>query len=417
MKIAYNLLILVLFLGMAVLFLPGCKKKHKKADEKIDLLSDTLTQKTNPDGTPVTSNQPGGATGAINPAYPQQMIEISGYIRGAGNANIILDELEIGGINPLESVIINPDGSFKVSTMINEPGIYQLRLPNGSIHLFLRGGRVKITGDISNLSKYEVDGSPESVHLREMYYLLDKFNHRTFAIQDRMKELENDKTRTKELLRLYDSLDIYYDKIMRDKSAELKRFIQKIDTSMVAILSGFYLDPDYNHAFLVKLLDKFKTICPHSKYYKQLADKVNSVTPISPGDPAPIIALKNMEGKEVSLNSLRGKKVLLYFWASDDDECLAANKKLKAIYDRYKNTGFEIYAVSLDKNKEDWKKAVEKDQINCIHVSNLAGREDDLLNVYKIGSMPYMYLIDRKGVIFKRGIKMNQLETEIRKIP
>ena len=265
-------LILLLLLCFLIMDFSDCKKKHKDADEKIDVLGDTTKPKTNPDGTPV-ANLKNQAGNRVNPAYQEQTVTVSGYIRGAGNANIILDELEIGGINPLESVVVNPDGSFSVSTTINEPGIYQLRLPNGSIHLFLRGGQVKVTGDISNLSKYEISGSVESMHLRQMYYVLDKFNDRTYAIQDRMNALEKDKTRTKELLRMYDSLDIYYEKIKKDKSVDLKKFIQQIDTSMVALLAGFYLDPDLNHAFLVQLLKKFQNSLPRFQILHKIGRK------------------------------------------------------------------------------------------------------------------------------------------------
>ena len=392
-----------------------CKKKHKDADEKIDVLGDTTKPKTNPDGTPV-ANLKNQAGNRVNPAYQEQTVTVSGYIRGAGNANIILDELEIGGINPLESVVVNPDGSFSVSTTINEPGIYQLRLPNGSIHLFLRGGQVKVTGDISNLSKYEISGSVESMHLRQMYYVLDKFNDRTYAIQDRMNALEKDKTRTKELLRMYDSLDIYYEKIKKDKSVDLKKFIQQIDTSMVALLAGFYLDPDLNHAFLVQLLKKFKTVCPDSKYYTKLEEKVKNVIPTSSGDPAPVITLKDVNGKPVSLSSFTGKNLLMYFWCSDDEACMRVNKKLKVIYDKYKSQGFEIYAISLDSKKQEWLNAIKEDNIKCVHVSNLAGRDDDLMKIYTIGTLPYMFLLNRKGIIVDKGFTISQLEAKIRQL-
>jgi cytochrome oxidase Cu insertion factor (SCO1/SenC/PrrC family) len=303
-------------------------------------------------------------------------------------------------------------------TYLYEPGLYQLRFTNGSIHLFLRGGKVHVNTDISHLSQYTVTGSPESSHLQEMYILLEKFNSQIEAIQDRIDKLAKDKTRNRELVRLIDSQDIYYSRIAVAKSRELKKFIEKIDTSAVSLLAAFYLDPYENYTYIKGVLNKFAKIMPYMAYYKQLEDKMKKITPTNIGDYAPDITADNIFGKPVSLNSLRGKNVLIYFWFSTEQKCRDENKNLKAVYDKYKSKGFEIYAVSFDDDKKAWQTAVTEDQANWVNVSNLVGWNDELAqNIYRVNKAPFMLLVDRKGKIVAKNINSSQLPTLLQKLP
>ena len=95
---------------------------------------------------------------------------------------------------------------------------------------------------------------------------------------------------------------------------------------------------------------------------------------------------------------------------------MRVNKKLKVIYDKYKSQGFEIYAISLDSKKQEWLNAIKEDNIKCVHVSNLAGRDDDLMKIYTIGTLPYMFLLNRKGIIVDKGFTISQLEAKIRQL-
>ena len=110
----------------------------------------------------------------------------------------------------------------------------------------------------------------------------------------------------------------------------------------------------------------------------------------------------------------RGKTVLLYFWNSDNVNSRRMNKKLKTVYEKYKSGGFEVYAVSLDQSKESWKTAIAEDGLNWINVSNLAGADDGVAGLYMAVNIPYLILIDKKGVISAKGIDFAELETKIK---
>ncbi|MEA3496967.1 MAG: thioredoxin family protein [Bacteroidota bacterium] len=398
MKNTY-LLIIILFV-----FLVSCKSQNKKNNKGEDETTEVNVVQNNNNDEEETKNY-----------YKKQRQIVEGYVKGGANLNVIIDELGIGEINPLISVIIDESGGFNIDTEIPEPGIYQLRFPNGSIHLFLRGGKVTIKTDISNLGDYEIIGSQESYHLKEMYMLLNKTNNKLKAIQKRAEDYKKDKKNNKKLLALVDSMPIYYSAIGKEKSQNLRKFIDRIDTSMVAILTALYLDVDENYNYLIELRDKFEKICPHSKFYKQFDDKISAIIPTGPGVKVAEIALADYNNKEYLLSSLEGNVTLLYFWASFDNKSRQDNILINSLFDKYKNKGFKIYSVSLDSEKDEWKDAIVKDKISeWINVSDLEGWQSQIANIYRIDGLPYLILINKKGIIIDRGFKSHELESRIK---
>ena len=108
---------------------------------------------------------------------------------------------------------------------------------------------------------------------------------------------------------------------------------------------------------------------------------------------APEIVLKDTSGKDVKLSSLKGKVVLIDFWASWCGPCRRANKHLKKIYEKYKDQGFEILSISVDDSKNAWRKAINEDKTGWLHVID----EKNLATSWNIQFIPTTFLIDKKG--------------------
>jgi peroxiredoxin len=396
---------------------PSCKKKEKKKEFSYEYQQDSV--KTGDTINLATTDKTGSKGGPKpNPFYSPQFVQITGYVRNGGGANVAFDAIGIGEILPVQSIIIDDNGNFKLQTIIPEPGLYQLRFTNGMIHLFLRGGNVDIRTDISNLSGYQITGSPESVQLKEMYNLLNIYNDQVDNLQHRIDDLAKDKKRTRELIRLIDSQDIYYAKIAANKSRDLQKFITKLDTSAVALLTAFYLEPFENYRFIKGVLAKFSKICPHLKQYTQLEEKMKGVIPTNVGDYAPDITIDNIFSVPISLHSLRGKNVLIYFWSSTDQPSRDLNPKFKKLYDQYRPKGFEVYAIALDNSKQDWQRAIDEDQLGWINVSNLLGMNDDVAqNIYRVVKLPTTLLIDRQGKIVAKGLNADILANWLARLP
>jgi thiol-disulfide isomerase/thioredoxin len=131
-------------------------------------------------------------------------------------------------------------------------------------------------------------------------------------------------------------------------------------------------------------------------------------------DPRLQIKLPDVKGDSISLASLKGKVILLDFWASWCMPCRAANKKLVKLYDKYKAGGFEIFSVSVDDEKHDWVKAIEKDKITWLQVNDPRNWGAQSAIKWDISVLPTTFLINKKGDVVAVDPTEKKLETSIK---
>lgn len=126
------------------------------------------------------------------------------------------------------------------------------------------------------------------------------------------------------------------------------------------------------------------------------------------------IKLPTVKGDSLTLASLKGKVLLLDFWASWCMPCRAANKQLVKLYAKYKEQGFEIFSVSLDEKKKDWEKAIAKDKITWLQVNDPRGWDAQTAINWNISQIPSTFLINKKGDVVGIDMEGKELEKTIK---
>lgn len=201
----------------------------------------------------------------------------------------------------------------------------------------------------------------------------------------------------------------------------LKHNVQELltdysDCLMSAFLVTFFEEDfaDYGGVYKIVhdgLIEKY----PNNDFVKHIDDRLRSA--VVPGMEAPEVALNDPNGKLRRLSDLRGKVVLLDFWASWCGPCRKENPNVVNLYKKYHTQGFEVFSVSLDNNKDRWTKAIMDDGLIWEnHVSDLRGWSSAGSKPYGISSIPATVLIDKEGKIVARNLRGPELEAKLREM-
>lgn len=185
---------------------------------------------------------------------------------------------------------------------------------------------------------------------------------------------------------------------------------------LAGIMNGY--QQGKNQVLFAKYGEKYLTLFgkQNPDIAKQLQLQVKQAKGFSTGGLAPDFAMNQVDGTELKLSDLRGKVVLVDFWASWCRPCRLANPEVVALYAKYKDQGFEVLGVSLDRNTAAWKKAIEKDNLTWYHVSDLKGWQNAAAQLYGVRSIPQTLLIDAEGKIIARNLKGAALEAKLKEI-
>jgi thiol-disulfide isomerase/thioredoxin len=344
-------------------------------------------------------------------------ITIDGNFKSNDRKKVYLTRIDVDTYVIIDSAKIKKSGDFRFRMKAKEPEFYQVGLTNSDFITILAepGEKIKLTFPGKNLyENYEVTGSAGSLKIKK----LDEVLSSTIRKIDSLKAIYITAAKSPDSSKIVPVLNEEYLKLLKEQRyknidfilgnlssfASIKALYQKIDETTYVLYelrdlqflklvsdTLFYHYPDSKQARALK--KNFE------KELKQM--NINKIENAARNAPITILDpnLKDINGKRIALSSLKGKVVLLTFWASSSESCVKENLTLKELYKAYKSKGFEIYQVNLDENEAAWRKAVEFDELPWISV-----REDDPMNpvnakLYNVRSLPANYLYDRKGDI------------------
>jgi peroxiredoxin len=195
---------------------------------------------------------------------------------------------------------------------------------------------------------------------------------------------------------------------------KIKQKINQEGPTIISLYASGQLNPEVDFVFMDSLARVFKVAKKgEMQGVEAFVENLDRISKVREGAMAPAIELPNTEGKALSLASLKGKVVLVDFWASWCGPCRRANPEVVKLYKANKSKGFTVLGVSLDEDKGKWLEAIKKDGLEWNHVSDLKRWESPTAAVWQVASLPSTFLIDQDGKIVGRNLHGPALEAKV----
>ena len=346
--------------------------------------------------------------------------QLKGTLSDSKAETLYLEKLGSAKQVIIDSVILDENGNFEFTNYTPKIGFYRIKTNDKNFAMLVldSADKVTITGSVKDLGNtFKVEGSSETTIFIEYNNLsksrdikLDSLNK---AFQLLMETNKMDSKRMDSLSAIFETP---YNSIINQSNILMVDKISKNTNMYSSIMAIQALDPD-KYSDLYKSLDAgLSKKFPNDKNVIMFHEVVERMLSTNIGQFAPEISLPSPDGKEIALSSLKGKLVLIDFWASWCGPCRKEMPNVIKIYSKFKNKGFEIYGVSLDQDKEKWMEAITKDGINWPQVSDLKYWDNVAAKIYNVQGIPYTVLIDKDGKIIAKNLRGQELEKKIAEV-
>ncbi|MCU0448585.1 MAG: AhpC/TSA family protein [Bernardetiaceae bacterium] len=307
----------------------------------------------------------------------------------------------------VDSACADEAGLFKFQVSQNAPAIYVLNFYNTqSNELVIGNANLEVEADGRNpYGAFTVKGSKDNDYLAAYKKLVENVKRGNDSLQTLAMQGHD-----------MAYLQKIYHEMQARSTLQIKQMIDESEPSIVTVMVAGLLNTDQEMPYLQGVHKRLAEAYPGSEYVQHFGAELDKLARLAVGQPAPDIELPTPEGKMVKLSSLRGKYVLVDFWASWCGPCRKENPNVVRMYRRFKDKDFEIFGVSLDKEKSAWEAAIQQDGLPWVHVSDLKFWNSTVVPLYRIEGIPLTILIDKEGVIISKALRGQALEDRLNEL-
>jgi len=356
----------------------------------------------------------------------KKQFEIAGIIKNSDERMIYLEETPLGSGERIivDSSVIKSDGSYRLHAKRSEESLFDLFFKNKPFpfaFVINDASKIRVSADAKNPGDYIVEGSSATKSLKDFSTTASAKWGKLYLLGREMDSLRKAGAPDSSLIAINSSGQ----SLLND----LRNFVSSFIKNSTDPITSVWALGTYSQAFAMDdyqgLLDGIVKKFPGHKgiaAIKEMNDRQVTLAKEKAeasqatqwvGKVAPELSLPDINGNEIKLSSFKGKYVLVDFWASWCIPCRRENPTVVQAYNKFKGKNFTILGVSLDKEKEDWKQAVQKDNLSWTQVSDLQEWNSIAVSTFNFNGIPFNVLLDPDGKIIAQSLRGDELEKKL----
>jgi peroxiredoxin len=356
----------------------------------------------------------------------KKQFEVRGTIKNTNAKMVYLEETPLGSSERIivDSSLVNSSGSFHLKAKTAEESLFNLFLKDEAYpfaFVINDAPNVTVTADAKIPNEYVIEGSPGSKSLKSFSTNASNKWGALYLLGREMDSLKKTGAADSVLI----TVNSRGESLLNQLKNYVRTFIKNSSDPITSVwalgtYSQIFSMDDYQGLLngIVKKFPEHKGIAAIKEMNdrqlalaKQKSEQVQETNWI--GKQAPELSLPDVNGNEIKLSSYKGKYVLVDFWASWCLPCRRENPTVVQAYNKYKSKNFTIFGVSLDKEKDDWLDAIQRDKLLWTQVSDLHEWSSAAVSTYGFASIPFNVLIDPEGKIIAQGLRGTDLQKKL----
>ena len=338
---------------------------------------------------------------------------ISGELDDADGLKVLLKKMTVDDESVAIDSCVVKKGKFRMKGALEYPEYCVLYVgDHGPLSLLVENTAIHLAVDLGKIQESKVTGSKETDLLVTFYTQMSVFGDSASKVNEDYMSMklsgETDVEKEKEYV-------TRMEQIRQQRIEYMKQFASENSNSIVTALIinnnlSYYIETEELEVYADGFDAENK-----SPWVQNIRDKVEAARRLVIGQPFVDIRLPAPDGNEIALSDYAGKGnyVLIDFWASWCRPCRIANPSMVTLYNKYKDKGFEIVGVSLDRDKTEWVKAIEADALTWPQMSDLKFWQSAGAKLYLVNSIPHTVLLDKDGTILAKNLHPDELDQKL----